>query len=130
VIALPLPPRATHPNNKVYTLGGTRQRSRAVARQRYDAKLAALAEMNEPGRPHKPRWINVSCRATFYRHRPQDRISDGTNLQHWLKPTLDGFQDAGVLLDDRGVVWEPPDQLIGEAAGGETKVVITVRPLK
>lgn len=130
VIVIPLPPRETHPNHSAYSAGGTRARKRAVAKQREDACIAAMAEMNEPGRPYKPRWPRVSCQATFYRGRPQDRASDASNLNGWLKASEDGLQDAGVFANDRDATWEPPRQRLGKEAGGETKVVITVRPVE
>lgn len=128
VITIPVPPKETNPNERPYTDRGAQAKVRAAKRQRYDAMLAALAEMNEPGRPHKPRWPKATLQATFYRPGRQSKLMDLDNCAAWLKNSIDGLADAGVILNDAGLVPLPPSQVIGDAA--ETRcVVLTIRPI-
>lgn len=128
-IVVPIPPKATHPNNRPFTAMGARAKAAAAKRQREDACIAALAEMNEPGRPYKPRWKNVTVQATFHRQGRQAKLMDLDNSIAWLKNSIDGLADAGVIENDRGVVPLPCSQLLGDAAK-DNMVVILVKPIQ
>jgi hypothetical protein len=125
-ITIPEPPKQTQPNNKPKTLMAFK---RYVKRQREEGFLAAIAALSEIRRlSGRPRWKAAVIEATF--HRPGARQPmDEDNLQAWLKATIDGIADAGIVEDDRGVTWRPPVQFIGKSAGFRAQVVIRVRKL-
>lgn len=118
-VTIPLPQRASHPNAPSHW----RAKAAAKKKQREDAHLAALAALDGKA---APRWERATIHATFYRPGSRDRLSDQDNLCSWLKASVDGLQDAGVIENDRGLEWLAPSQVIGKAACGECKVVLVV----
>lgn len=122
-ITIPIPPRETHPNRRVHWS----TKSKAVKAQRRDAGFAALAALQTAGMP-KPRWQSAQIQATFYDAANTANIADEDNLIAWLKATVDGIADAGVLDNDRGLKWLPTKQYIRSSAAGERKVVLLLTP--
>jgi crossover junction endodeoxyribonuclease RusA len=117
-IILPLPSRTTHPNAR----GHWAVKARATKQQRQDAYYAALAALDcrEP-----PRWKHATIHAAFYK--PNGRVlGDADNCVAWLKASADGIADAGILDNDRGLVWLAPTQIVGKTAG-EPRVVVTIK---
>ena len=121
-ITIPLPPQATRANKRHVHWS---QKSTAVRKQRQDAGFAALHALQQAGMK-APMWERAIVRATFYNASPKANIADEDNLTYWLKASIDGFADAKIFANDRGVTWEPPKQYIRGSAGGQTKVVITI----
>lgn len=117
-IHLPLPPADTRPNARVHWA----RKAKAAARQRQDARLAALASL---GTRRPPRWKRAEIEATLYRSNPRCRRADGDNVIGWLKATFDGLQDAGIVANDCGFIHLPPVQVLGAEA--RTKNLLVVR---
>lgn len=127
LITLPLPSAAASPNARSAHWS---QRQGAAKRMRGDAHLAAHAAMQYPGAPWKPCWQNVEITAHFHKPSKQAKLADQDNLISSLKAYIDGLQDAGVILNDRGVTWKPPRQFVGPAQAKERKVVLRIRPIE
>lgn len=126
IITLPLFPDATRPNSGAGR-GHWQVKNRAVQDQRSQARVAALAAMNEPGAPYKPQWTRAEVQLTYHRPNPRAKRHDLSNLIGWAKPTIDGFQEAGVFKNDQLVTFAPPVELLGKQAR-EPKVVVTITP--
>lgn len=119
-ISLPLPHERLHPNaSRGRSLG---YRASLVRGQRGTAKLSALHAL--AGRP-APLWKAATCRATFYLQRRRDE--DG--LIAWLKSTLDGLQDAGIVCNDSRLRAPTVEQITGRQANGERGVVLVLEPI-
>lgn len=118
-VTIPLPPRSAHPNARAHW----RATAASKKRQREDSHIAALAALD--GKP-APQWERATIHATFYRPGSRDRVSDPDNLCAWLKGTVDGLQDAGIVANDRGLQWLAPSQVVGKEARGVSGVVIVV----
>ena len=121
-ITIPLPPRATHPNARPHW----RTLAKAKKQQRGDAFLSAKDAI---GRSAAPRFVRATILATFYKPGTQAKTMDSDGMVAWLKATADGLQDAQVIVNDSGLTWLPPKELLGAAAGGERKVVLLVSSL-
>lgn len=118
-IELPLPPRGLAPN--------TRWRnpialSRATMRTRESARLRTLHEL---GRREPPRWkrATVSCVWYFQARRKHDE----DNLLAWLKPSLDGIAEAGVVENDHGFTHTRPTVGVDRL---KPRVVVTVAEIE
>ena len=97
-ITLPMPHR---------DLGKNRERNihwsrkaKLIKEHRVDAQLSAWAVVK--GRP-KHKLLNA--KPTFYL--PDKRKRDRVNLAGMLHPAWDGFQDAGLIEDDAGLILHP-----------------------
>lgn len=121
-IIVPIPPQDSHPNARCHWS----KKARAVKQQRTDAHLAAIDAMRDWERA--PRWKAATMHAMV--HKPGNRSwrLDADGIVAWLKGTIDGFQDAQVIENDRHLVWESPEQILGDDAK-ERKVVITIASL-
>ncbi len=102
----------------------------AKKKQRYEAGLCAIVDMQEQGFPKPPKWEQASIQATFYKPGNRAKRSDDDGLNSWLKSSADGLEDAGIMLNDSGFRWLPPVQIIGAAAGPKPKVVIVVTKIQ
>lgn len=120
-VTIPVPDRTTHPNARPHF----RTLAKYKKQQRADACAAAMAAMQQQGFASPPQWPRATIHATFYRHRPNDRLADGDGLIAWLKASCDGLADAGVVANDRGLTWLAPSQVLGKEAV-ESKVVLTI----
>ena len=122
IITVPLPPNQTNPNGRA----GWRAKAKATKMQREAAFIAALdALVKAKHLAQRPRWKAVEVHANYFR--PGGRVAmDQDNLIAWLKASVDGLADAGLLDNDRGVTWLPPSQIWGPEAGVHAKVVLTI----
>jgi Holliday junction resolvase RusA-like endonuclease len=118
-ITLPLPPAEMYPNARKHW----RAKMKPKKQQRNSAYAAAMDAL-ESELP--PRWKLAECQATFY----LERRRDGDNLAAWLKATMDGLQDAGIVANDSGFIHLPPIQHTAKAANGERKVVLQITERK
>lgn len=100
ILDLPLPPRATHPNARPHHMA----KASATANQRQAAYLTAIAARNL-GKYNAP-FNKPIVEARFVVQSQHDT----TNLSAWLKATMDGLQDANVVLNDRDLTLLPPTQ--------------------
>ncbi len=123
-VVIPIPNKATHPNNRVASV---RFHARWVKKQRADAALACVCAMNNAGL-NKPRWPAAEISITYENCGNDAKIHDEANLIGWLKSSTDGLQDAGLILDDRGVKWGKVTQYI-RTSTKERKITLTVRPI-
>lgn len=114
-ITLPLPPPEMHPNKRHHW----RAKMKPKAKQRDDARIAALARL---GSRMPPQWPLAEVQSTWY----LARRNDHDNLIAWAKATWDGLADAGIVGNDRGFVFLPPVQVTGKEARGARKLVVVV----
>lgn len=126
IITLPLFPDATRPNSGAGR-GHWQVKNKATQQQRSQARVAALAAMNEPGAPYKPQWTRAEVQLTYHRPNPRAKRQDWANLNGWAKASIDGFQEAGIFKNDQLVTFAPPVELLGKQAR-EPKVVVTITP--
>lgn len=117
-IVLPLPPRTLSPNGRSHWA----TKARAVKKYRGDAKVAALAAMNEAGMRCAPMWERATAAITFYKRTAHQ--SDLDNLIASLKAGLDGIADAGVIANDSGLTPLPPT-VVKDAANPRVEIVVT-----
>lgn len=115
-ITLPLPPRTLSPNGRCHWA----TKARAVKKYRSDAKVAALAAMNEAG-VNPPNWNAAKASVTFYKRTAHKGDSD--NLTASLKAGFDGIADAGVIANDAGLMPMPPT-VSKDAANPRVEIVI------
>jgi Holliday junction resolvase RusA-like endonuclease len=80
--------------------------------------------MNAP----PPAWERAEVQATFYRPGKRAKLLDRDNAIAMCKGAFDGLQEAGVIVNDSGLVPLPPIQVIGDAAD-ERKLVLVIREL-
>lgn len=121
-VTIPLPHKATHPNSRTCW----QAKAKHAKTQRVAAHLAAKAVIPGP----LPMWPRVRIKATFYRWFGKTK-SDPDNLIAWLKSSIDGLQDAGIVSNDRGVVWDTPEEVLGKAAGSRSdRVEILIEALE
>lgn len=117
-ITIPLPPRILSPNARPHHMA----KARKVKEYRGRAYLAVLTEV--PG-GYKPRWKSALCSVTWYAKTATH--PDGDNALASLKAAFDGFTDAGLFSDDRGLTHAPvkfdKDKL-------NPRVEITIQPLE
>jgi Holliday junction resolvase RusA-like endonuclease len=113
-VTISLPPKQMHPNARCHW----RAKLKPKAIQRQNAALAA-------GYASRVMFRSATIQATFHLGKRGKR-HDSDNLIAWLKASIDGLQDAGVLADDSGVTWLPPAQVFGKSAGEDKMVVLTI----
>ncbi len=90
-VELPLPPRGTHPNTRFKNHIAL---STAIRKQRMEAKFCAMEAMQRS-----------KCKFPFDKIDIQvvqrmPRRHDPENIKAWLKASIDGLQDAGVIVND------------------------------
>lgn len=112
VITLPLPPEEIHPNKRTRN---HKYHGVLVKETRGDAHLIARGR-----RPQSCPWKTAELQATFYM--PRKRDEDG--LIAWLKSTIDGITDAGIIVNDSGFRIVPVRQVTGKRE--KRRVVITL----
>lgn len=96
IVDLPLPPRQVAAN----AAGSWHGKARAKAEQRQVAKTAGLATL-ERVEGHEPlAAFEVEYRFRFHTRRKRDL----DNLVFSMKSSLDGLGDAGLFVDDCGLV--------------------------
>lgn len=102
LLVLPLPSPYLHPNKAPRSRKGHIIKARLTRERRALAREIMLAEQIETGP-----WAEVEIRAAFY-HRV-NRRRDADNAISWLKATMDGIADAGIVSDDSSFRWESPE---------------------
>lgn len=95
-VVLPLPPGGLSPNSRPHW----GKKARAVKQYRTDAGLACRAAMNAQG--VEGGWVAASVLPVFYH--ASRRRRDADNHGAALKAAYDGLVDAGLLVDDEGLV--------------------------
>lgn len=99
---LDLPPRQLHKNWR----GWGFVRSLHVRKYRQHAKERAALILDQG--PRNPLWHEATVQATFYF--ADSRKRDPGALSALLEPAWDGFQDAGLLVDDDKLTHLPIEQ--------------------
>lgn len=108
VITLPIPDPKLSPNGRAHW----RQKSRLVQAHRAEGKLRTWKAM---GLAPFGEWERASILVRWFgRHHNCLRL-DQTNIIGSLKPYEDGIVDAGLLKNDRGVCWLPPERAVDKA---------------
>lgn len=100
-ITLPVPPEQLTGNGRYHRMGKARLTKECREQAKADAQWTLMAK-----RLKSPMWVRAKVRAVWYLGY-RCRQLDQQNAIHGLKAYIDGLQDAGILKDDRGVVWEP-----------------------
>jgi Holliday junction resolvase RusA-like endonuclease len=99
-IVLTMPPNELHPNSRVHFI----VKAKHTKAYRQIAAMCARQAITLHG------WRTVTqatVRAVFFFNTKQRR--DKSNLNACLKAAEDGLQDAGVIVNDSGFTWMPPD---------------------
>lgn len=113
-IILDLPHKDLHPNARPHRWA----KAKAVKAARHYAYLVAKSQA--PKTPFKKAIYEV----TWY----LPRVRDYDNLNGWLKAYLDGFQDAGIVVNDSELRPGPVTRFSGKGAtGGHHRVEITIK---
>jgi hypothetical protein len=100
---LPLPPKELHPNSRSHW---RRHAAEKQSHRRDVGDMAAIQAIEKLGR--RPQWSHVLIYSDFIVSAKHDR----DNLIAWLKVTIDGVADAGIVTNDRHVWYAPPKQTI------------------
>lgn len=102
-VIVPLPPARLSANGSAHWA----KKAKSKSKYRMDCRLAAIDVINRT-LPKPPRWERASVAITFYRRRSNATcVIDQDNAVTWLKACWDGFQDAGIVANDRGLTFEP-----------------------
>ena len=120
-IELPLPPKQMHPNRRAHW----RAKMKPKAEQRSTARILAVHAIRDSiaGLKHSPpHWKMAEVQSTWY----LARENDPDNLVAWMKGTLDGLADAGIVGNDRGFVLMPPKQVLDPKRNGKRGLVLTI----
>lgn len=99
IVTLPLPSRDLSPNAR----GHWGKKARAAKKARNDGYLATVAARIDC--QHKTPFKTAEAHTTFYVR--DNRRRDADNLLASLKPSFDSMVDAGLLVDDCGLVHMP-----------------------
>jgi hypothetical protein len=117
VIPLPLPSPELQPNRKKdvnrYKLTDLIRGTRAAS--------AFIAKPIAPAEPWTAVLVDVKC----YGVGRMDR--DG--IIGWLKHSIDGLQDCGLIDDDNGVTWGNIQRATAKEAGGRREMLLTITNL-
>lgn len=101
VIDLPIPPRTVSPNARPHWAAV----AKAKAKMRADGKLAAKSAIREQ-RPSGLPWKSATVKPLFFFR--VNRKRDRDNFGAMLKAYYDSLQDAGVIVNDCGLIPHPP----------------------
>jgi Holliday junction resolvase RusA-like endonuclease len=115
--AVPLPPRALHPNERPHHFA----KARAVKKFRGSVWIRALE--------HRPdeAAASVAVRLHFYLRRIVK--PDDDNSIAWFKPGFDALQDAGIVGNDRDITHlKPTFQRDRENPRVEVEIIVGDRP--
>lgn len=109
VVTVPLMHKSLSPNARCHWA----TKARAVKLARSHAKASAMLFLYDWGRENggrclPPRWEKAGIRATFYLRDRRGMDADADNRIASLKAAIDGTADAGVIENDRGLVWASP----------------------
>ena len=101
------------PNFKArhWAVKGTKRKA-----QRHDARWCCVETMARVWPRHDaPKWTAARIDVRGYIARKRGNGWDRDNFVGALKGAVDGFKDAGLLLDDNGVQWGTVDIVYGES---------------
>jgi Holliday junction resolvase RusA-like endonuclease len=112
-VTLSLPPPELNQNSRKHW----RQKSPIVAGYRKTAGLLMLPMRCKD-------WPWPKCRADVRFSFPDNRRRDVSNFLGALKPAWDGFEDAGMVVDDRDIWF---GKVYGVVEKGVAQVEITLR---
>lgn len=96
-VVVPIPSAVLSPNSR----SCWQTKSRAAKKAREDASIAATHAMGGI----KRNWKSASTQITIY-HR-MNRNRDADNILSMLKSTIDGVEQAGVIVNDCGLIHMP-----------------------
>lgn len=126
IVQIPLPPKPLHPNARAGWQAKHRNRSK-YRQQAADLAWRAVAEQCQGDRPKLER---ATIRLTYFFGAPRKggrrQKQDPDNLIAWAKTAIDSLQDAGILADDRELIYLPPRQDADEV---RPRLEITVEPI-
>lgn len=120
-IEIPLPPPETSPNARSHW----RAKAEAIRIYRDHAAGQAIINMRLLGEPDWLPLKQARIRITYF-HKTV-RFRDPDNILASLKPAIDGLQDAGLLADDRDVVYPP---VLRKHDPQNPRVKFTITPAK
>lgn len=107
-VLLPIPPKVLHPNARSPWQGKLRERK---SHRQLSGDSAAAQVLERYGT--RPRFERAVIRLHYVLPWPkngQRQPHDPDNLIAWAKTAIDALQDAGILADDRQVIYMPPSQ--------------------
>lgn len=91
---------------------------------RVERDAAALEWRAKLGTCPAPKWLAASLEITWY-YKDKSRMPDLDNMVARCKPLWDGMEDAGIMLNDKGI-----KNLVLHRFVGEPRVVLTVTGTK
>lgn len=106
-----------------------RRQANETKRQRDDAMWTAYCTLaDHPGTLRAVVFPTGKVRADVqvYR-RPRQKVPDAGAQWEWLKPIWDGFQDAGVVMDDKQIVH---GEIVYHPTDPEPRVVIVLQEVR
>ncbi len=110
-IKLDLPPKSLHPNGRP---GNWQVKARAVKSYRDSSQQISGVYRIETfgGKRIGLRSIIILLK---YKFETANRVHlhDPDNLIAWAKPAIDAIVLAGILADDREIIYLPPEQVLG-----------------
>lgn len=112
---MPIPHRMLSPNARPHW----RAKAKHVAAARASAEMHARAACNTA-----PKWKRA--RVTLRWIRATARTADVQNLIAWIKPHIDGIEDAGIIENDRGLEWGAVEQTKDKA---NPRIEITIEEI-
>lgn len=107
-VTLPVPPKILHPNARGHWAGAMKEKKR----HRQQAGDTAAAQVLERYGT-RPRFERAIVGLHYVLQAPQrggNQPHDPDNLIAWAKASIDALTDAGILADDRQIVYLPPSQ--------------------
>lgn len=120
-ITLDVPARDLSPNARCHW----RKKAKARQVQRYSAGLMAFALTVKDD---KKKWDKASILVRWFSRTANGLRLDSDNIIGSLKGAIDGLEDAGLLLNDLGVTWLPPERAVDKANPRIELVVTRIDP--
>lgn len=111
-VTLPLPPKGCSPNARPGVRGAMSAKKKA--------RTLAWAVML-PLEERSVGWTRIRADVTWY-HRTKNH-RDRDNIIASLKSTIDGFEDSGLIANDRGVEW---GDITPDTDGNRPRVIINL----
>lgn len=102
-IVVSLPHKYLQPNCQGRSLAFARGKTRVKKIAKREAYIMALQASNSS----RPRWKRASVAAVFYLPSRRGILADQDNRIASCKAQIDGIAEAGIVENDRGLVWEP-----------------------
>lgn len=118
-ITTSLPDHALSPNARAHWTGKHRAKKNAMI-------AAEMLTRQAMGRHGAPLWRRASIRAVAFLRKGRAK-PDPDNFIASLKPIIDGIEKAGLIQNDRDVVYEPP-MFLDQVNGEELKLIVKEIP--